>query len=61
MEKWKIEWIQVQIQLKVKDYNKIPMMMVMMMVMNIDAFASNDPNNGDDGSLLASSPSGSHL
>jgi hypothetical protein len=53
MEKWKIEWIQVQIQLKVKDYNKIPMMMVM----NIDAFASNDPNNGDDGSLLASSPS----
>jgi hypothetical protein len=31
----------------------------MMMVMNIDAFAANDPNSGDDGSLLASFPFGS--
>jgi hypothetical protein len=35
------------------------MMMKMMMVMTmIDALASNDPSSGDDGSLLASSPSG---
>ena len=30
-----------------------------MMVMKIAALASNDPSSGDDGSLLASSPSGS--
>ena len=35
------------------------MMAVVMMMMKIDALASNDPSSGDDGSLLASSPSGS--
>ena len=34
-------------------------MMMMMMLMKTNALASNDPRSGDDGSLLASSPSGS--
>jgi hypothetical protein len=51
--KWKIEWIQEQIQLKVKDYNEMPDDDHH----HDDALTSNDPSSDDDGSPFASSRS----